>query len=332
MSLLARFFATSAGSTNCADGVLAGLGHFAGGHTRVQLAVGEFMKHARREVVRGRSVVTDALTSRDTLRSKEIARISALGVGVSAINIPIAVAEIDRWIAEDRREYVCVTGMHGIVESRRNAELKRIHNAAGLVTPDGMPLVWLLWWYGHRTADRVYGPDLMAAVFERGVRRGWRHFLYGARPETLDRLHSKLLARFPGSSIVGRYSPPFGPISEEEDEKIVAAIRESGADIVWVGLSTPKQELWMASHSSRLPAKVLIGVGAAFDFHAGTVRQAPRFIQRSGLEWAFRLSTEPRRLWRRYLGNIPIFIWGVMLQIIHLRAYPLDEPATPSPH
>jgi N-acetylglucosaminyldiphosphoundecaprenol N-acetyl-beta-D-mannosaminyltransferase len=268
--------------------------------------------------------VVDAVSLLDAPRRKHAARINVLGVGVSAINIPIATEEIGRWIVEDRREYVCVTGMHGIVESSRDAELKRIHNRAGLVTPDGMPLVWLLWWYGHRVADRVYGPDFMSAVFERGVRGGWRHFLYGARPETLERLEANLRARFPGCLIVGKYSPPFGPISQEEDEKIVSAIQQSDADIVWVGLSTPKQEIWMAGHSSRLPAKALIGVGAAFDFHAGMVRQAPRFVQRSGFEWMFRLATEPRRLWRRYLGNIPVFVWQLMLQLAHLRAYSMD--------
>ncbi len=164
----------------------------------------------------------------------------------------------------------------------------------------------------------------MAATFAQGVARGWRHFLYGARPETLARLEANLLARYPGALIVGRYSPPFRPLTEAEDAAVCDAIDASGADIVWVGLSTPKQELWMASHCGRLSAKALIGVGAAFDFHANTVRQAPRFVQRSGFEWLFRLAMEPRRLWRRYLTNIPVFLWGVALQLTHRRAYPLE--------
>jgi N-acetylglucosaminyldiphosphoundecaprenol N-acetyl-beta-D-mannosaminyltransferase len=257
-------------------------------------------------------------------REERTPRINVLGVGVSAIDIPAAVAEIEAWIRDDRREYVCITGMHGIMESQRAPELIQIHNRAGLVTPDGMPLVWLLWWHGHRRADRVYGPDLMAAVFEAGRRQGWRHFLYGARPETLARLEANLRAHFPGALIVGRYSPPFRPLTEEEDAAVTAMICASGADIVWVGLSTPKQERWMASHRQRLTAKALIGVGAAFDFHANTVPQAPRFVQRSGLEWLFRLATEPRRLWRRYLTNIPVFIWRVLLQLSGIRAYRSD--------
>jgi N-acetylglucosaminyldiphosphoundecaprenol N-acetyl-beta-D-mannosaminyltransferase len=253
-----------------------------------------------------------------------IARVNVLGVGVSAIDVPLAVVEIERWIAEGRREYVCVTGMHGIVESQRATPLRRIHNRAGLVTPDGMPLVWLLWWDGHHGADRVYGPDLMAAVFARGGQCGWRHFLYGARAETLSRLEAQLKRRFLDARIVGTISPPFRELSPSESADIVARINASGADIVWVGLSTPKQELWMGAHRAALHASVLVGVGAAFDFHAGTARQAPRFIQRSGFEWLYRLATEPRRLWRRYTTGIPFFLWSILLQKARLRRYSID--------
>ena len=253
-----------------------------------------------------------------------IPRINVLGVGVSAIDVPLAVAEIGRWIAEGQREYVCVTGMHGVVESYRAPPLRRIHNRAGLVTPDGMPMVWLLWWHGHRHADRVCGTELMAATVTQGGPQHWRHFLYGARPETLRLLEAQLTRLVPAVEIVGRISPPFRALTPDEDAEIVAQINASGANIVWVGLSTPKQELWMAAHRSQLHANALIGVGAAFDFHAGTARQAPRFIQRSGFEWLYRLAAEPRRLWRRYSTGVPLFLWQILLQKSGLRRYPLD--------
>jgi N-acetylglucosaminyldiphosphoundecaprenol N-acetyl-beta-D-mannosaminyltransferase len=254
----------------------------------------------------------------------KIQRINVLGVGVSAINMPLAVAEVERWITEGRREYVCVTGMHGVVESLHAEPLRRIHNRAGLVTPDGRPMAWLLWGHGHRSADQVCGAEFMAAILEHGAARGWRHYFYGTKPETLALLESRLKARIPELSIVGRLSPPFRELTPEEDAEIVTEINASGADIVWVGLSTPKQERWMAGHRSKLNAAALMGVGAAFDFHAGTVREAPRFIRRSGFEWLYRLAAEPRRLWRRYSRGLPIFMWQILLQKTGLRRYPMD--------
>ncbi len=245
-------------------------------------------------------------------------RTDVLGVGVSAVNIPKAASVINRWIRLRERNYVCVTGVHGIMESWRNAELRRIHCEAGMVTPDGMPMVWLLKLDGNREADRVYGPDLMRAVFAAGIELGTRHFLYGSTPETLGRLRGKLLQLFPEARIVGMHSPPMRPPGAEENDDICRMIDNSDTDIVWVGLSTPKQELWMARHRGRLRAPVLIGVGAAFDIHAGTVRQAPRIIQRSGLEWLFRLVHEPRRLAGRYLRNNPSFVLLVLKQRLRL--------------
>jgi N-acetylglucosaminyldiphosphoundecaprenol N-acetyl-beta-D-mannosaminyltransferase len=253
-----------------------------------------------------------------------IPRINVLGVGISAINIPLAVAEVERWITECHRHYVCVTGMHGVVESLRAEPLRRIHSRAGLVTPDGRPMAWLLWWHGYRRADQVCGAEFMEAVLEHGATRGWRHYFYGTKPETLALLEARLTARIPGLSIVGRLSPPFRELTPVEDAAIVAEINASGADIVWVGLSTPKQERWMAEHRSQLKASALMGVGAAFDFHAGTVREAPRFIRRSGFEWLYRLASEPRRLWKRYTTGVPIFLWQILLQKTGLRHHPID--------
>jgi N-acetylglucosaminyldiphosphoundecaprenol N-acetyl-beta-D-mannosaminyltransferase len=252
-------------------------------------------------------------------------RADILGVQVSAINMGMALQAIDRWIAVRHRTYVCVSGVHGVMESHRDAAVRRAHNQAGLVTPDGMPLVWLLKLSGYRFVERVYGPDLMLATFAWSETRGYRHFLYGTTDATLERLTSRLSQRFPRSQIVGRYSPPFRPLSSAEADDAVAAINRSGADIVWVGLSTPAQERWMAEIRSRLEAPVLIGVGAAFNFHAGIVRQAPRIIQRSGLEWLFRLLQEPRRLWRRYLKNNPMFVALVIAQKIGMKRFPEPE-------
>ena len=253
-----------------------------------------------------------------------IPRLNVLGVGVSAINMPVAVAQIDGWIQEGHCDYICVRDIHGIVASRKSEQLRRIHNRAGLVTPDGMPLVWLLKWAGYRNVDRVCGRDLMAAVLVHGALHGWRHFLYGSKPETLSLLEANLKRLVPNAEIVGSFSPPFRECTPEEDAEIVARINASQAEIVWVGLSTPKQELWMAAHREQLHANALVGVGAAFDFHAGTVRAAPAFLQRIGLEWLYRLAQEPRRLWPRYGTGIPLFIWGVLLQATRLRRYPID--------
>lgn len=235
-------------------------------------------------------------------------RFSVLGVRVSAVSLAQAADQIEAWIAARERHYVTVTGVHGVMESQRDPALRDIHNAAGMVTPDGMPLVWLGKADGHRHITRVYGPDLMLEVFRRAAAAGHKHFLYGATDDTLARLRAALEARFPGTRIVGTFSPPFRELTADEENDIVAMINASGADLVWVGLSTPKQERWMARYRDRLEAPVLLGVGAAFDFHAGLKKQAPAALQRAGLEWLYRLCQEPRRLGRRYLANNPAFI------------------------
>jgi N-acetylglucosaminyldiphosphoundecaprenol N-acetyl-beta-D-mannosaminyltransferase len=242
-----------------------------------------------------------------------------LGVHVSAVNLDSATGVIGEWIETGRKHYVCVTGVHGIMESRRDSDLMAIHNEAGLVTPDGMPLVWLSRLHGRREVSRVYGPDLMLHLFDASVQKGWRHFLYGASPSTLDLLARRLQDRFPGAQIVGRHSPPFRPVTPDEDQAEIAKMEAARPDIVWVGLSTPKQERWMAKHRGVLSAAALIGVGAAFDIHAGVLRQAPRVLQTAGLEWAFRLCVEPRRLWRRYAYNNPAFLCAIIAQALSPR-------------
>ena len=257
-------------------------------------------------------------------------RFNVLGVGVSAISMADAVATIDSWIKDARRSYVCITGVHGVMESQSDKELCDIHNAAGMVTPDGMPLVWLGQLAGQCRVERVYGPDLFLEMMARSLETGSRHFFYGGGDGVAELLANRTRQRFPGVEIVGTHTPPFRPLTPEEDDAIVDEINDSRADIVWVGLSTPKQERWMAAHLGRLNAAAMIGVGAAFDFHAGLKSQAPRWMQRSGLEWAFRLATEPRRLGRRYLANNPRFVIHALAQNLGLRSYPLVERSDPT--
>ena len=241
-------------------------------------------------------------------------RVNVLGVGVSAISMADALAHIDRWIATGTRRYVCVTGVHGVMESQADPTLRDIHNRAGLVTPDGMPLVWVSRFHGHRHVERVYGPDLMLACCEASVGKGYRHYFYGGDTDIPERLTARLQQRFPGLTIAGTWSPPFRELTPAEEQAMIDRIADARPDILWVGLSTPKQERWMARYRDRLGVPVLIGVGAAFDMHAGAKKQAPLWMQRSGLEWLFRLASEPRRLWRRYLINNPRFLWHLALQ------------------
>jgi len=251
-------------------------------------------------------------------------RVNVLGVGVSATTVADVLAQIDAWVATGANRYVCVTGVHGVMESQRDPALRDIHNRAGLVVPDGMPLVWLSWLSGHGFVERVYGPDLMLACCAASVPRGYRHYLYGGAADVPERLAARLQERFPGLKIAGTWSPPFRELSAAEEQDVIDRITLAKPDIVWVGLSTPKQERWMARYVERLPVPVLIGVGAAFDLHAGLKKQAPRWMQPIGLEWLFRLATEPRRLWRRYLINNPWFVWRLLLQSTGLVRHDLD--------
>jgi N-acetylglucosaminyldiphosphoundecaprenol N-acetyl-beta-D-mannosaminyltransferase len=244
-----------------------------------------------------------------------IERFDLFGVRVSAMSMRQAVAAIDAWIAGDRAaptvgaRYICICGVHGVVECQRDPELRAIHNQAAMVTPDGMPLVWLGKAAGHRHMTRVYGPDLVLELCALSERRGYRHFFYGGGAGVAELLARKLSERFPGLAVAGTGTPPFRGLTPAERAATIELINGSGADIVWVGLSTPKQERWMADLAPELQASVLIGVGAAFDFNSGLKRQAPRWMQQNGFEWLFRLATEPRRLWRRYLFNNTAFLY-----------------------
>ncbi len=242
-----------------------------------------------------------------------IGRVDVLGVQVSLVNLETAVGEIRRWIDCREQHYVCVTGVHGVMESQRDSELLQIHNGSGMTTPDGMPLVWSARAAGAGDVSRVYGPELMLRMAAESARAGDRWYFYGGKEGVAPLLASRLSKSFPGLQVVGHFTPPFSEMSASEDEQLVGEINALRPDVVWVGLSTPKQERWMAGHIGRLAAPVMVGVGAAFDIHTGLLRQAPRWLQNLGLEWLFRLLMEPRRLWRRYLRNNPAFVVRILL-------------------
>ncbi|MFT5470392.1 MAG: N-acetylglucosaminyldiphosphoundecaprenol N-acetyl-beta-D-mannosaminyltransferase [Verrucomicrobiales bacterium] len=248
-------------------------------------------------------------------------RFSVLGVGVSKLNLETAVDRVLGFVEKDDRGYVCVTNVHVVIEAQDDPELKRILNDSLMTTPDGMPLVWV----GRhlkrkREVSRVYGPDLMREVFAAGEKTGLKHFFYGGAEGVAEELQEEMLRRFPNSEIVGTYTPPFRPLNQLEEADLNEQLLEAKPDIIWVGLGAPKQEKFMAEQIDKLPCKLMIGVGAAFDFYAGRVRQAPRWMQRIGLEWLFRLAQEPRRLLPRYIRTNPRFLALLGRQLLARRA------------
>lgn len=253
-----------------------------------------------------------------------VERVNVLGVGVSVLNLGTALAAIADALAQKRKGYICVTGVHGVMEAQADEKFRRILNQAFLCTPDGMPMVWAGRLRGHREMRRVYGPDLMLDVCAWSETSGCRHFFYGGAPGVADVLRDRLKTQFPRLQIPGCYTPPFRPLSMEEEQALREMVRAAKPDIVWVGLSTPKQEKFMAEFLPKLDTTLMIGVGAAFDFHTGRVRQAPRWMQRSGLEWFHRLCHEPRRLAGRYFRNNPLFIVKIAGQFLGLKKYPLE--------
>jgi N-acetylglucosaminyldiphosphoundecaprenol N-acetyl-beta-D-mannosaminyltransferase len=246
---------------------------------------------------------------------------------VPVLGIPLALTDYERtlqWIdgMVHRRErgYVCVAAVHTVMEAQEDDELREAVLDSSLTVPDGQPLVWALNALGHPLRHRVYGPELMERACSRAVGNGQRFYLYGGRNQgALVQLALNLRTRYPGIRIVGGYSPPFRPLSDEEREAVVAEINRARPDVVWVGIGVPKQEKWMKEMRPLLDAPVLIGVGAAFDFLAGLVPQAPGWMQAAGLEWAYRLAHEPRRLWRRYLRHNPRFVASFTAQLARTR-------------
>ena len=250
----------------------------------------------------------------------EVPAFSVLGVPVNAIQIPGVIATMEEWIRNRAgTHFVAVTGMHGVVEAHRQQRFKMILSSAALVVPDGMPLVWMGRWYGFTMPRRVYGPELMETFFKTTGDR-YSHFFYGGAEGVAELLARRMWERY-GIRIAGTYSPPFRELTPEEEVQVAGRIQSTTPDVLWVGLSTPKQEKWMWAFHKRLDVPVMVGVGAAFDFHTGRVRQAPVWMREHGLEWFFRLVSEPRRLWRRYLIYGPEFIWNVNLEILKLKKF-----------
>lgn len=248
---------------------------------------------------------------------------NVLGVKVSAIDLEAAVALADQWITSGSGyRYVCVSGVHGVMEAHADPGLRRIMNQAFINAPDGMPITWVGRLQGHRSMDRVFGPDLMLALCRLSAKRGYRSFLYGGKPGVAEMLSEKLQEKCPGLNVAGTYTPPFRDLTHEEELDLVARVRALKPHILWVGISTPKQERFMAKYIDLLQVPLLIGVGAAFDFHTGRIRDCSDWVKRAGLQWAHRFLQEPGRLWRRYLRNNPAFLWHIACQFSHLRQYP----------
>lgn len=250
-------------------------------------------------------------------------RVNILGVGISAVSMESALDRTERLLQEGGREYICVTGVHGIVEAQSDEGFRAIQNRSFLTVPDGMPTVWLGRLRGFSEMTRVYGPDFMANLCQRSASKGYRHFLYGGKPGVAEELRDELQRRYPGLEIVGVYTPPFRPLNEVEEGHLAKQLEEARADVLWCGLSTPKQERFISQYRGRLPVTLMVGVGAAFDFLSGNAKDAPDWMKRSGLQWFHRMVHEPKRLVRRYLASNPRFLWLSLLQLTGLKRYSL---------
>lgn len=251
--------------------------------------------------------------------------VDVLGVQVSAVNMEQAIELACRWIDGGGFGYACMSGVHGVMEAQRDEALRRVLNEAVLNAPDGIPLSWVGRLQGFRKMDYVTGPQFMERMCAISAERGYRIFLYGGDSGVAELLGERLKARFAGLEVVGTWTPPFRPLSVEEEEQMLAAVRRARPQILWVGLSTPKQERFMAQYVQRLEVPLLVGVGAAFDYHTGRLRDCSRWIKRAGLQWLHRLAQEPRRLAPRYLRNNPAFVWQIALQFAGLRREAKDQ-------
>jgi N-acetylglucosaminyldiphosphoundecaprenol N-acetyl-beta-D-mannosaminyltransferase len=267
----------------------------------------------------------------DTIAVVPPSTADVVGVPLGLIDYEATLDWIDATVAARQRGYVCVCNVHTVMASAEDPELRAALMGSSINVPDGQPLVWALGALGHPLGDRVYGPELMARACARSANNGQRLYLYGGRNQgALVQLALNLRQRYPGVRIVGGFSPPHRPLTDEERGAVVKEINGSRADVVWVGIGVPKQEKWMAKMRPRLDAPVLVGVGAAFDFHAGLVPQAPNWIQESGLEWAYRLAHEPRRLARRYIRYNPRFVVAFGRQLVRHRRGQQRRLASPS--
>jgi len=253
--------------------------------------------------------------------SIKASNVDILGVDVAPVSIPKVIDLLDVLMGKGLSGYVTVTGVHGLMKSQKSTEVKIAHEASWLTVPDGMPLVYIGRLLGYRMMRRCYGPDLMAAVAGHSVEKGYTHFFYGGNVGVAELLKKKMKEKFPGIKIVGTYTPPFRPLNSRERSELINTVEMLRPDFFWVGLSTPKQELFMREYSGQLKTKVMFGVGAAFDFHTGNIKSANPWIQKFALEWLFRLLQEPKRLYKRYLVNNPLFIINLLLQLLKLKKF-----------
>jgi len=250
-------------------------------------------------------------------------QVNVLGVGVHAVDMRSTTLLLKELIRDGRKGYVCLTGVHGIMEAQRDFGLKSIFAEALLVAPDGMPTVWMGHLQGFSAMQRVFGPDLMVDIIGGAAFQNCVHFFCGGEAGVAEKLRDEMLRRFPWAQITGTYSPPFRPMTSVEESDLKAKVRSLRPDIIWVGLSTPKQELFMARYLPVLDTKLMIGVGAAFLFHTGALQDSPKWVKHAGLQWLHRLLQEPSRLWKRYLLNIPRFVFCALLQLMGSKQYTL---------
>ena len=246
--------------------------------------------------------------------------INIYGMKVDMVQIPEVIEAMEGWIRNRSfGNYIVISNANDVTISRGNSKVKQAVNESSLSVPDGFSLIMLGRMHGYPLKKRVYGPDLMFEFLRVSESRGYSHFFYGASEDALEKLKISLKEKFPSLKIAGFYSPPFRDISEAEDEEIVERINKASPDVLWVGLGCPKQQLWMQKHKDKLKVPVMVGVGAAFDFFAGTKLQAPRWVRDNGFEWLFRLVTEPRRLWKRYLIGNTLFLAFFLRELIRVK-------------
>ena len=260
-------------------------------------------------------MITETLASLPSSQSV-VPFFNVLGVRINSVQIPDVISRFETWIAEKHdSRFIAVCNVHMVMEAQDNHSFLELLNSSALTVPDGKPLTWLGRYRGFDLKRRVYGPDLFQDFLAATSARGYRHFFYGGHPEVLEKMVKIILQRLPQTKIAGHYSPPFRALTEQEDADVVAMINNSGAEILWIGLGCPKQEIWMYEHRERLNVPVMVGVGQAFNIVAGNLKQAPSWMREHGLEWLFRLLLEPRRLWRRYLVLNTRFVFRIALEI-----------------
>jgi N-acetylglucosaminyldiphosphoundecaprenol N-acetyl-beta-D-mannosaminyltransferase len=251
-----------------------------------------------------------------------------LGISVDPLDLESAVARVAEELEARRNGYVCFIGVHGVMEAQRDPRMAQVYAHATMMVPDGAPTVWVGRWQGFSAMQRVAGPDLMLEIFRREQFATCTHFFYGGKEGVAEELRDSLTQRFPWVRIVGTHTPPYRDLTPQEEDSLARRIHELKPDIIWVGISTPKQERFMMRFLPLLNSTLMFGVGAAFDFHTGRIKDSPQWVKRAGMQWLHRLAQDPRRLFWRYLRNNSAFLWHIALQLTGLRSYPPTKVAS----